>query len=201
MAVKVIRKYSNDGLQQVISVGSPISVHHSSITTFCTEVLQRGCDAEIPPTSKRPSADWSAHVRELVCNGIRVDAIREYQSICRGTSGRRPSQACTSSVATLLPSLRQPKILQLAGVAKGLIYLHDSEMVHGDLKGVSFRSLELLCYFNNLAHQGEHPNRRNRSGPLRRLRSTHDRLGPCKRPILELAYTRRHSTMDESGAN
>ena len=34
------------------------------------------------------------------------------------------------------------------GVAKGLIYLHGNGMVHGDLKGVSLRSLELICYLN-----------------------------------------------------
>ena len=78
--------------------------------------------------------------------------------------------------ATLLPSFRQLKILQLAGVAKGLIYLHGSEIVHGDLKGVSFRSLELPWRFNKHTRQGEHPDRRSRSGPSCRLRSTHDRL-------------------------
>ena len=78
--------------------------------------------------------------------------------------------------ATSLPSFRQLKIFQLAGVAKGLIYLHDSEMVHGDLRGVSFRSLELLWRVHKPIRQGEHSDRRSPSGPSCRLRSTHNRL-------------------------
>lgn len=30
-------------------------------------------------------------------------------------------------------------IIQLSGVSRGLIYIHEQGMVHGDLKGVSFR--------------------------------------------------------------
>ena len=43
-------------------------------------------------------------------------------------------------LVTLHPSFRLLRTLQLAGVAKGLIYLHNNDLVHGDLKGVRFRS-------------------------------------------------------------
>jgi len=48
-------------------------------------------------------------------------------------------------------------ILQLIGVARGLIYIHSEGMIHGDPKGVCFRKLEscfLLTDFN--ARSGQH---------------------------------------------
>jgi hypothetical protein len=108
------------------------------MTTFCAEVLQRGRHVEIPSTSEHPATDWYIDVRESVCNGIGVDAKWKHQPIHQSTSGSKPSHARTSSSLYLLPLFRQPKILQLAGVAKGLIYLHGNGIVHGDLKGVSF---------------------------------------------------------------
>ena len=59
-------------------------------------------------------------------------------------------------LSTPLPSFRQLKIVQLMGVAKGLIYLHLNGMAHGDLKGVSFRPLGLFWCPNKLIPQGEY---------------------------------------------
>ena len=110
VAVKVIRTYSNDELRKVIKVGCSTSASHVSITTFCTEVLQRGHDVEIPSTPQCPAVDWSIDVRGLVRNGIRVDVKREYQSICQSTSKSKSSQARTSSICDLDHSFRQLKI-------------------------------------------------------------------------------------------
>ena len=119
VAVKVIRTYSNDELQQVISVGCSTSVYHVLITKFYIEVLQRGCDVEIPPTSKCPAADWSIDVRESVRNGIRVDAIREYQSIYQRISESKSTDAGTSPVCHLAPLVLTTEKSPARGCCKG----------------------------------------------------------------------------------
>ena len=43
---------------------------------------------------------------------------------------------CFPQSIAILVSLTIAKISQLAGVAKGLIYIHSKGMIHGDLKGV-----------------------------------------------------------------
>ena len=201
MAVKVVRTYSSDDLRKIINVGCTISGYFVLVTTFYTELLPRSRDGEIPSTSQCPAITRCIHVRESVRNGVRMDAKREYQSIRRSTSRSEQVQPRTSSVFNLAPVVLQLKSLQLVDVVNGLIYLHSNGMVHGNLKGVSFRSLELFWRLDKFTHQGEHTDRRNRSSPPGRLRSTHDCLGPCKCSILELVCTRRHSPVDESRAN
>ena len=140
------------------------------------------------------SEDWFAMVSEWMSNGNINQFVKAHPKVNRLRLVRPP-------FASLHPSFRQLKSLQLEGVAKGLIYLHSNEMVHGDIKGVSFRFFESIYCLNKLTRQGKHPDRRNRSSPPGRLRSTHNRLRPYKRPILELVYPMRFSPMDESGAN
>ena len=81
VAVKVIRTYSNDELRKIINVGCSISVYYELMTTFYTEVLQRGCDVEIPSTYQRLAATRCINVRGSVRNDFRVDAKWEHQSI------------------------------------------------------------------------------------------------------------------------
>ena len=81
VAVKVIRTYSNDELRKIINVGCSISVYYELMTTFYTEVLQRGCDVEIPSTYQRLAATRCIDVRGSVRNDFRVDAKWEHQSI------------------------------------------------------------------------------------------------------------------------
>ena len=61
-----------------------------------------------------------------------------------------------SSVCGLASLVSTTENHQLADVTIGLIYLHDNGMVHGDLKGVSFRSLEYSAALKNVTCQGEH---------------------------------------------
>jgi len=48
-------------------------------------------------------------------------------------------------------------IPQLSDVAKGLVYMHDHGMVHGDLKGVRFRKPGHIFPFNAVHLLGKHP--------------------------------------------
>jgi hypothetical protein len=64
VAVKVIRTYSNDDLQRVVSVGywscSLSTCLSNDMTTVA--ILQRGPDVEDAPTSKHPAAHRSDDV-------------------------------------------------------------------------------------------------------------------------------------------
>ena len=81
VAIKVTRIYSNDELQKIIHVRCSIYAYYVLLTTFCAEVLQRGCDVEIPSTSLCPATARCIDVRESVCNDFRVDVKWEHQSI------------------------------------------------------------------------------------------------------------------------
>ena len=93
---------------------------------------------EVPSASKCPAANWGNNVGESVRDGIRLDDEWKHPRIRQGTSRCRPARACGFSVKSLTASapLTPVKKLQLAGVAKGLIYIHNQGMIHGDLKGV-----------------------------------------------------------------
>lgn len=73
VAVKVIRTYSNRELRRVIHVG-PLSrlIFRSHLLTAgnCIEVLQGGCNVEVPSTPECPAPSRGDGVRESVRNGI-----------------------------------------------------------------------------------------------------------------------------------
>jgi len=95
---------------------------------------------EKPPASEHPSADRSDNVRDQVRNGIGLDGEWEYQRICEGAPGCKPVGAGRFFIQS--PTVRTSSlfvvkwIAQLGGAARGLIYIHDQGMIHGDLKGV-----------------------------------------------------------------
>ena len=64
---------------------------------------------------------------------------------------------------------------RLVGLSEGLIYLHDNEMVHGDLKGVSFYYYDSPVILIDLP-QGEHINRPYWLCTPSRLRLAHNHL-------------------------
>ena len=61
VAVKVLRTYSNSDLQKIIGVGRRLCLSPcgSVLTEPYIEVLQGGCELEIPSTSKCPASDGS----------------------------------------------------------------------------------------------------------------------------------------------
>jgi serine/threonine protein kinase len=102
-----------------------------------TEVLQGGGDVEKSPAPECAATDGSSDDRDSVHNGIRVDGAWKHQRLREGTSRCRPAQACRFSVQSLaVSSVDNRIILQLEGVATGLIYIHNQGVIHGDLKGV-----------------------------------------------------------------
>ena len=71
-------------------------------------------------------------------------------------------------------------IVQLAGVASGLVYMHDLRLVHGDLKGVR-DSLELYLHTSHLS-EGEYPDQQGPASLHRRLRFVNDYCNHNSRP-------------------
>jgi hypothetical protein len=92
VAVKVIRTYSNSDLQKIIGVSCRCTIppRACTLTIPCVEVLQGGCDVEIPPASERPVTDRSDDVRGSVRNDIGLDGKWEHQRLCEGTPGCKP---------------------------------------------------------------------------------------------------------------
>ena len=81
VAVKVIKRFLRDAPKKVFNVRywcyfvSP----RPTLTILCAEILQGGCDVEIPSTSKHPTTCRSDDVGKSVRNGIALDGKRKYQ--------------------------------------------------------------------------------------------------------------------------
>ena len=106
----------------------------------CVEVLQGGCDMECPSSSECVTPVGRDNDRESVRYGIRVDGEWSYQAVRGGESQRGSVGTCTFFVQGphLHISLMMTRFLQLRDATKGLNYIHDEGVVHGDLKGVRF---------------------------------------------------------------
>ena len=93
---------------------------------------------EHPPSSKCPTPGRGDDLKEPVCDDIRLDDEWKHLRLCKGTSGCKPDQArrCLPLNSFRLHLVDNDGTLQLEGVAKGLIYIHDQGMIHADLKGV-----------------------------------------------------------------
>ena len=90
VAVKVLRVYSASDLNKIISVS-----HHSSFAKSAhrndrcdrcdrADVLQRSCNMEGPPPSKRAPAVGGDDGGKALCNGLRMDGQWEHQRIHQG---------------------------------------------------------------------------------------------------------------------
>jgi hypothetical protein len=155
---------------------------------------------ENPSASECTAADRSDDDRDPVRNDIGVDGGWKHQRFREGASRRRPTRTCGFSIRGLA-ALSLLTILQLEGVARGLIYIHSQGMIHGDLKGVRCQSLGLHFYLTDFNfHQGQHPDRPDWPCPPRRLWSAYDHLGSSEPFVLEFLHTGWHSSMDEPGA-
>ena len=95
---------------------------------------------EDPPPSKRIAVAGRGNDRESVCDGIEVDGEWQHQRVSEGGGRRRPIR--TGILSLQDPDLHFPLIIlrfaQLRDVTRGLIYMHDQGIIHGDLKGVRF---------------------------------------------------------------
>jgi hypothetical protein len=80
VAIKVLRIYSNSDLQKIIGV----SHRHAScpcanlLMAPPSEILQRGCDMEDTPSSKRATADRRDNDRGSLCNYLGLDGERKH---------------------------------------------------------------------------------------------------------------------------
>ena len=88
---------------------------------------------------------------------------------------------------------------QLGGVARGLIYIHNEGMIHGDLKGV--RSRQRVTFLSYRVYQGKHPDRPIWSCPPRGFWSAYHYLGSSESFVLHLVHTGWHGQMDGSRAH
>ena len=63
----------------------------SADLSFCTEILQRGRDVEIPSTSKYPTVCRCIHVREPIRDGVGVDEKWNHQPVRQGAPRNKPA--------------------------------------------------------------------------------------------------------------
>ena len=204
--MKVIRTYSNSDLQRIIGVNSWLYSLSACLRTDVprVEVLQRGCDLENSTTSECLATDRGDDIRDSVCNDIGLDGKRKHLRLREGTPRCEPigtGRLFAQSRHLRFKWVDDRWLIQLGGVARGLIYIHSQGMIHGDLKGVCSRRLQSLPYLTEFTCQGQHIDRPSRPRLPGRLRSTHDHLGPREPSVLELIHTRWHVPMDEPRAH
>ena len=146
VAVKVLRLSMSCDLNKFISVGYSLDSPDVYPGADCdrADVLQGGNDVEKPPSSKRAPVSGCADDEQPSCNGIRMDGQWQYKSVHQGQSRRKPVRACGASLVFLAASSTDDDLRQLKDVTRGLIYMHSQGMIHGDLKGVRFRSLVMV---------------------------------------------------------
>ena len=77
------------------------------------------------------SENQFAMVSDWMMNGNINDFVKAHSDVNR-------LELVGLSSGTSLPLLTIGLTIQLADVAKGLIYIHSQGMIHGDLKGVRF---------------------------------------------------------------
>ena len=76
-------------------------------------------------------------VSDWMANGNISDFVKTHRDVDRHGIVGFHSESCRS------PFVDDRTILQLVGVAEGLIYIHSEGMIHGDLKGVRLRHSKL----------------------------------------------------------
>ena len=116
----------------------PLLLYAEALKVSCVGVLQGGCSVEDPSSSQCPAPGRGDDLKEPICDDIRLDDEWKHLRLRQGTSGCKPDQARRFFALGffLFRFVDNDKILQLEGVTKGLIYIHDQGMIHADLKGV-----------------------------------------------------------------
>jgi len=97
---------------------------------------------EVSPSSQRAAPLRHYNDRESVRDGVGVDGEWEHQRICEGETPRGSTGTCVFFVQgpCIRSSLTISQFLQLVDVTTGLVYMRDQGIIHGNLKGVGFKS-------------------------------------------------------------
>ena len=76
-----------------------------------------------------------------------MDEARQHHGVHQGACHQQAEACASLQVLNLMTHSLTVVKRQLHGAVKGLKYLHDANLVHGDLKGVSIRSHLPHCLF------------------------------------------------------
>jgi len=139
-----------------------------------------------------------AMVSEWIVGGNINEYIKAHGNANRFELVSFQRSAMTSFVLTTV----QP--LQLKDVARGLVYMHDEGLAHGDLKGVNLPTLISLFRPLTAFHAGQYLDRSRRPRTPCRLWICRHHLRPCILYDLRLIHGKQHrwhGKMDESGAH
>ena len=102
--------------------------------------LQGSRPLEFAITPQRPKACWCSgwFWRSQIRHGVGMDGTRQHHGLHQ-EERHKQAEACTC-LRIQSPMLRSLVYAepQLYDAAKGLKYLHDANMTHGNLKGVRF---------------------------------------------------------------
>jgi len=90
---------------------------------------------EVAPTREHPTICRCYVGVSTFFDHIGTHGKREHHGVCQGPCESQSTASRKWRSGSILPSCRS--FWQLIGVANGLEYLHEHDIVHGDLKGVS----------------------------------------------------------------
>jgi len=144
VAAKALRISLSTDMKSTRKVSSPrLTVSISEPTELHAEILQGGRALEHPSPSECVAAIGCDDGRETACNGIGVDAERKHQPVFQGSDRCGSVQPCKFPVEALHLHLVMTIVWlpQLEDITRGLTYMHDQGIVHGDLKGVRIEPL------------------------------------------------------------